>query len=109
MLEHVSEGKEALHSSEQIDFEVKQNIVECALKEKKTCFEGKRSMLEQRFRALSGFQARSISDFERSVASKEKETCSSSDFERSVACRSYKKQARAMISSARWLRSTLEQ
>ena len=43
------------------------------------------------------------------VASKEKEACSSSDFERSVACRRYKKQARAVISSAQRPKSKLEQ
>ena len=81
-----------------------------------SAFEGKRSMLERCFRALSAFKARSSSDFERSVASKEKEACSSIDFERSVASkhaqrllRRSKKQARAVISSAQWLRSTLEQ
>ena len=47
--------------------------------------------------------------FERSVASKEKEACSSSDFERSVAFRRYKKQARAVISSAQRPKSKLEQ
>ena len=71
--------------------------------------EGKRSMLEQCLRALSGFKARSSSDFECSVASKEKEACSSSDFERSVAFRRYKKQARAVISNAQRPKSKLEQ
>ena len=76
--------------------------------------------------SVSAFKARSSSDFERavaskekeacssidfecSVASKEKEACSSSDFERSVACRRYKKQARAVISSAQRPKSKLEQ
>jgi hypothetical protein len=75
-------------------FEGKRSVLESAS-------EGKRSMLEQCFRALSGFKARSSNDFECSVASREKEACSSSYFERSVAFRRYKKQARAMISSAR--------
>ena len=66
-------------------FEGKTNMLERA-------FEGKRSMLEQCFRALSGFKA-----------------CSSSDFERSVAFRRYKKQARAVISSAQRPKSKLEQ
>ena len=90
-------------------FEGKQNMLDSA-------FEGKRSMLEQSFRALSGLKARSSSDFERSVASKEKEACSSIDFERSVAAkhvqkplRRSRKQARAVISSAQWLWSTIEQ
>ena len=52
-------------------------------------------MLEQRFQALSGFKARSSNNFERSVAPKEKEVCSSTDFERSVGFRRSKKQARA--------------
>jgi len=72
-------------------------------------FEGKQNMLEPRFRELSGFQARSSSDFERSVASKDKEACSSTDFERSVAFRRCKKQARAVISSAQQPQSKLEQ
>ena len=62
------------------------------------------------------FEAHSSSDFERSVASKETEACSSTDFERSVASkhvqrplRQSKKQARAVISRAQWLRSKLEQ
>ena len=104
---------EAMHNSKHNDFERdsegKTSMVERA-------FEGKRSMLEQCFRALSGLKARSSSDFERSVASKEKEACSSTDFERSVASthlqrplRRSKKQARAVISSAQWLWSTLEQ
>ena len=83
-------------------FEGKKRMLESAS-------EGKRSMLEQCFRALSGLKARSSSDFECSVASKEKEACSSNDFERSVAFKRYKKQARAVISSAQWLRSTFEQ
>ena len=65
-----------------------------------SAFEGTNSMLEQRFRALSGLKARSSSDFKRSVASKEKEACSSIDFERSVAS----KHVRAVSSSAQWLR-----
>ena len=43
------------------------------------------------------------------VLPKEKEACSSSDFERSVAFRRYKKQARAVISSAQRPKSKLEQ
>ena len=108
---------EAMHSSKQSDFERdfegKRSIVESAFEGKRSmlesAFEGKRSMLEQCFRALSGFKARSSSDFERSVASKEKEACSSTDFERSVAFRRYKKQARAVISSAQRPKSKLEQ
>ena len=57
--------------------------------------EGKISMLEQCFRALSGLKAGSSSDFECSVASKEK------------------KHARAVISNAQWpsgaTKSKLEQ
>ena len=78
-------------------------------KHAQSAFEGKRSMLEQCFRALSDFRAHSSSDFERSVASKEKEVCSSTDFERSVAFGRYKKQARAVISSAQGQKSKLEQ
>jgi len=69
----------------------------------------KRSMFEQSFRALSGLEARSSSDFERSVASNEKEACSSTDFERSVAFRRSKKQARAVMWSAQLPKSKLEQ
>ena len=119
---------EAMHSSKQSaferDFEGQKNMVESAFEEKEACSnvlskektvcsevlpKENKNMLEQRFRALSGFQARSSSDFECSVASKEKEACSSSDFERSVAFRRYKKQARAVISSAQRPKSTLEQ
>ena len=49
-------------------------------------------MLEQRFRWLSGLEAGSSSDFERSVASNEKQACSSSD----LACSVASKQARAV-------------
>ena len=83
-------------------FEGKQSMLERA-------FEGNKSMPEQLFRALSGLEARSSNDFERSVVSKEKEACSSTDFERSVAFRRSKKQARAMISSAQQAKSRLEQ
>jgi hypothetical protein len=106
-----------MHSPKQSDFEMnfeeKRSIAKSDFEGKRSmlesAFEGKRSMLEQWFRALSGLKACSSNDFECSVASKEKEACSSSDFERSVACRRYKKQARAVISSAQWLRSTFEQ
>ena len=84
------------------DFEVKTSMVESA-------FEGKRNTFEQCFRALSGLEARSSSDFERSVASKEKEACASINFERSVAFRRSKKQARALISSAQRPKSKLKQ
>ena len=115
---------EAMHSSNQSDFERdfegKTSRVESVFEEKRSmlesAFEGKRSMLEQLFRTLSGIKACSSSAFERSVASKEKEASSSTDFERSVASkhaqrllRRSKKQARAVISSAQWRRSTLEQ
>ena len=83
-------------------FEGTRSILESA-------FEGKRSMLEQCFRALSGLEAGSSSDSERSVVSKEKEACSSTDFERSVACRRSKKEGRAVIWSAQWPKSKLEQ
>jgi hypothetical protein len=66
----------------------------------KVLSEGKRSMLEQCFQRLSGRKARSSNAFECSVASKEKEACSSIDLERSEAFRRYKKHARAVISSA---------
>ena len=56
-------------------FEGKISMLEIACK-------GTKNMLEQCFRALSGLKARSSSDFERSMASKEK------------------KHARALISSA---------
>ena len=108
---------EARHSSKQSDsereFEEKTSIVESAFEGKESVLESaseeKRSVLEQCFRRLSGLKARSSSDFECSVASKEKEECSSSDFERSVASKRYKKQARAVISSAQRPKSKLEQ
>ena len=56
-------------------------------------FRRKRSMLDHYFRALSGLKAVPSTDFERPVASKEKEACSSTDFDRSVASRRSKKQA----------------
>ena len=97
----------------QRDFEGKTSMIESAFEGKRSMLEsaseGQRSMLEQCFRALSGLKARSSSDFECSVASKEKEACSSSDFERSVAFRRYKKQARAVISSAQRPNRKLEQ
>ena len=71
---------EARHSSKQSDFERK--------------FEGKRSIIESAFE-----RKRSIVE----------SVCSSNDFERSVACRRYKKQARAVISSAQRPKSKLEQ
>ena len=71
---------EARHSSKQgefeRDFEGKTRMIESAFEGKKSLLEsaseGKRSMLEQCFRALSGLKARPSSDFERSVASKQK-------------------------------------
>ena len=70
---------EARHSSEQSDFgrdsEGNRSMVESAFEGKRSmlesCFEGKRSMFDQYLRALSGLKARSSSDFECSVASKE--------------------------------------
>ncbi len=87
------EQLEAMHSSKQSDserdFEGRTSMIESACEGKRSmlqsAIEGKKNMLEKCFRALSGLKARSSSDFERSVASKEKEACSSSDFERSVA------------------------
>ena len=78
-------------------------------KKLESAFEGKRIMLEQCFRALSGLIARSSTDFERSAASNEKEACASTDFDRSVACRRSRKQARAVISSAQQPKNKLEQ
>ena len=109
--------REVMHSSKQSDFErdlqVKTSKVESAFEGKRSipesAFEGKRSMFEQCFRALSGLEARSSSDFERSVASKEKGACSSTNFERSVAFRRSKKQARAVIWSSQRAKSKLEQ
>ena len=108
---------EARHSSKQSDFERdsegKTSMTAGAFEETKSMLEsaseGKRSMLEQCFRALSGIKARSSSDFECSVASKEQEACSSSDFERSLAFRGYKKQARAVNSNAQQPKSKLEE
>ena len=115
---------EARHSSKQSDserdFEGKTSMNESAFEGKRSMLEsaseGKKSMLEQCFRALSGLKARSSSDFECSVASKEKETCSSFDFERSEArvlcissAQTLQKARSSVISSAQWLRSTLEQ
>ena len=58
-------------------------------------------MLEQRFRALGGLEARSSSDFERSVASTEKEACSLEQSFRALSrLQTFKKQARAVIWSA---------
>ena len=72
--------------------------------------------------SVSAFKARSSSDFERAVASKEKEACSSIDFERSVASKEKEacssidfersvasKHARTLLSSALWPQSMLEQ
>ena len=88
-------------------------MVESAFEGKRSMLEsgseGKRSMFDQYFRALSGFKAVPSTDFERPVASKEKEACASTDFERSVASRRSKKQARAVISSAQPPKSKLEQ
>jgi len=88
---------EARHSSKQSDFEGDLEGKTCMVE---SAFEGKRSMLEQCFQRLSGRKARSSNAFECSVASKEKEACSSIDLERSEAFRRYKKHARAVISSA---------
>ena len=63
-----------------------------------SAFEGKRNMTESAFKGKCS-----------KVLSNEKEACSSSDFERSVALRRYKKQARAVISSAQRPKSKLEQ
>ena len=100
--ERFRKGFRRKNKHDRMCFEGKRSMLESAS-------EGKRSMLEQCFRALSGLKARSSSDFECSVASKEKEACSSSDFERSVAFRRYKKQARAVISSAQRPKRKLEQ
>ena len=88
------EQLEAKHSSQQSDFERdfegKPSIIESAFEGKnmhESASEGKRSMLEQCFRALSGLRAVPSIDFERPVASNAKEACSSIDFERSVASR----------------------
>ena len=69
------------------------------MKEKhaRKCFRRKKKHARAVISNVSGFKARSSSDFERAVASKEKEACSSTDFERSVAFRRSKKQARAVI------------
>ena len=65
------------HSDFERDFEGKTSMIESAFEEQKrmleSASEGKRRMLEQCFRALSDLKARSSSDFECSVASKEKE------------------------------------
>ena len=74
-------------------FEGKRNMIGSA-------FEGKRSMLEQCFR--SALKAHSSSDLERSVASKHSRAVLSM---RRVAT----EHASAVIPSAQWLRSTLEQ
>ena len=108
---------EAIHSSKQSDFERdvegKSSIVESAFEGKRSmlesAFEGRRSMLEQCFRALSGLKACSSSDFERSVASQQaRAVISSAQWLRS-ACEVKKKYARAVILSAQWLQSMLEQ
>ena len=106
---------EAMRSSTQSyserDFEGKTSMIETVAEGKKAGSEvlsKKKNMLEQCFRGLSGLKARFSSDFERSVASKEKEACSSIDFERSVAFRRYRKQSRAVISSAQRPKSKLE-
>ena len=72
------------------------------------CFRRKKKHARAVIPSVSGFKARSSSEFERVVASKEKEACSSIDFERSVASKE-KKHARALISIAQWLQSTFEQ
>ena len=72
---------EAMHRSKQSDFERdlegKTSMVESDHEGKRSMlenvFEAKSSMLEQPFRAPCGFKARSSSDFERSIASKENE------------------------------------
>ena len=90
----------------------KKHCRKCFRRKKKhcrKCFRRKKKHARAVIPSVSGFKARSSSEFERAMASKEKEACSSIDFERSVAFRRYKKQARAVISSAQRPKSKLEQ
>ena len=80
------------------------------------CCRTRSSLLEQRFRAPSSFEARASSDFERPVpAEHTRAMVSSGMWERATLGRCFrmlsntKKPALAAISKARWLRSTLEQ
>ena len=77
-------------------------------KHARKCFRRKKKHARAVVSSVGGSRARSSSDFERAVASKEKEACSSIDFERSVASKE-KKHARALISSAQRPQSTFEQ
>ena len=119
----------AQFEAERFRKEKKKHCRKCFRRKKKhcrKCLRRKKNPARAVIPSVSGFKARSrseferavaskekeassSSDFERSVASKEKEACSSSDFERSVACKRYKKQARAVISSAQRPKSKLEQ
>ena len=81
------------------------------------CFRRKKKHARAVIASVGAFKARSSSDFERAVASKEKEVCSSIYFERSVASKEKEacsstdfersvasKQVRAVFSSAQWPR-----
>ena len=81
-------------------------------KEIRKCRRIQKRLLEQRFKALAGFEARPSNDFERPVAAQHARAVISSEKttlgQRFRMLSNAKKPPRASISTARWLRGTPE-